>query len=73
MRYRTVEQAVHQQDGGVPAPRTDDFVTLTVWMTLFIGILFTWVGLRAGQRWLTFWGGLTLVACAWYWIYFLLR
>lgn len=72
MRYRSELLA----EGKTPPPAnalTDDFVTLTVWMTLVIGIVFTVAGLRAGQRWLVFWGGLTLVACAWYWIYFLLR
>lgn len=72
MRYRSELLA----EGKTPPPAnalTDDFVTLTVWMTLVIGIVFTVAGLRAGQRWLVFWGVLTLVACAWYWIYFLLR
>jgi hypothetical protein len=72
MRYRSELLA----EGKTPPSAnalTDDFVTLTVWMTLFIGILFTVVGLRSGQRWLVFWGALTLVACVWYWLYFLLR
>lgn len=68
MRYRDSVEAVAQARGAAP-PLTDDFVTLTVWMTFFIGIIFTLVGYRARQRWLLFWGVLTLIACAWYWVY----
>ncbi|MBM4227465.1 MAG: hypothetical protein FJ164_06930 [Gammaproteobacteria bacterium] len=71
MRYRA-EQLAAGELSATPAPLTDDFVTLTVWMTLVIGILFTLAGVRAGQRWLTFWGALTLLACAWYWVYLFL-
>lgn len=49
-------------------PRTDEFVELTVWMSFFIGVLFTATGFKARQRWLVFWGALTLLACAVYWI-----
>ena len=55
MRYRSELLA----EGKTPPyanALTDDFVTLTVWMTVFIGILFTVAGLRSGQRWLVFWG-----------------
>jgi hypothetical protein len=61
--------AALQQAGGTRSPLTEDFITLTVWMTFFIGILFTVVGIRARQRWLVFWGVLTLIACAWYALY----
>jgi hypothetical protein len=71
MRYRADQLAIGDLPP-TPAPLTDDFVTLTVWMTLVIGILFTLVGVRAGQRWLIFWGALTLLACAWYWVYLFL-
>jgi hypothetical protein len=71
MRYRADQLAIGDLPP-TPAPLTDDFVSLTVWMTLVIGILFTLVGVRAGQRWLIFWGALTLLACAWYWIYLFL-
>lgn len=63
MRYR---------EGQVPAEgapdfgRTDDFVALTVWLTLLIGVLFVVGGLWGRQRWLTIWGVLTLLACAAY-------
>lgn len=71
MRYRAEQLAVGDLPS-TPAPLTDDFITLTVWMTLIIGILFTLAGVRAGQRWLIFWGVLTLLACAWYWVYLFL-
>lgn len=65
MRYRDTVGAADQP----PAARAaegQEVILLTVWMTLVIGVLFTVVGVRAGQRWLVFWGGLTLVACAAY-------
>lgn len=71
MRYRTDQLAAGELPPAYP-PLTDDFVTLTVWMTVVIGVIFTVAGVRAGQRWLIFWGVLTLIACAWYWIYLLL-
>ena len=67
MRYRdgldSAEQVVAEQ-----ASLTQDFVTATVWMTFFIGILFTVVGVRAQQHWLAFWGGLTVLVCAGYFL-----
>jgi hypothetical protein len=52
--------------GTPPTSHTDDFVALTVWLTLLIGIIFIAAGLWGRQRWLTFWGLLTLLACAAY-------
>jgi hypothetical protein len=51
------------------AAPSQDFVTITVVMTFVIGVIFVFVGLRAQQRWLTFWGALTLLACAGYFVY----
>ncbi len=64
MRYRADQVPVP----GGPQP-SDDFVTLTVWMTLAIGIGFLIVGIRGKQRWMTFWGGFTIIACAVYFWY----
>lgn len=71
MRYRA-DQLVAGDVPPTPSPLTDNFVTLTVWMTLVIGIIFTVAGFRARQRWLIFWGALTLIACVWYWTHFVL-
>lgn len=65
MRYRDTVGAADQP----PAARAaegHEVTLLTVWLTLVIGVLFTVVGLRAGQRWLVFWGALTLLACVAY-------
>ena len=43
-------------------------VTATVWFTLAIGIGFIIAGVRGQQTWLQFWGALTCVSCA---IYFM--
>ncbi len=65
MRYLDDVDGVRRlADAQVPV--ADQFVPLTVWMTLVIGVLFTIVGFRAKQRWLLFWGLLTIVACACY-------
>lgn len=45
-----------------------DVVVATVWFTLFIGILFVVVGIRAQQRWLRFWGVLTCLFCTAYFL-----
>lgn len=63
MRYREGQVPV---EGAAPSGHTDDFVALTVWLTLLIGIVFVAGGLWGRQRWLTIWGVLTLVACAVY-------
>ena len=63
MRYREGSEPL------VNAPPTEDFVTLTVWMTFGIGALFLVTGLYARQRWLSFWGALTLIACGGYFWY----
>jgi hypothetical protein len=63
MRYREEQAPV---EGAQPAGHTEDFVALTVWLTLLIGIVFVAGGLWGRQRWLTFWGVLTLLACAVY-------
>ena len=63
MRYRDTATAL------VNAAPTQDFVTVTVWMTLVIGVLFLAAGLYAEQRWLAFWGALTLLARGGYFWY----
>ena len=61
MRYRLAE------DGSVAAAQSSaDFVALTVWFTLFVGIGFVLAGVYGRQRWLQFWGALTCVCCAAY-------
>ena len=58
-------------DGSMtPAQNTADFVELTVWLTVISGVALLLLGLYGRQRWLQFWGGLTLVCCA---VYFLRR
>jgi hypothetical protein len=63
VRYREGAEAL----GG--APPSQEFVTVTVWMTLIIGVVFLVAGIHGRQRWLVFWGALTLVACAVYFFY----
>jgi hypothetical protein len=48
MRYRIDETTV---DGALTATSAE-FVTLTVWLTLFIGLGFVIVGIKGQQRWL---------------------
>ena len=52
----------------VPVQSTTDFVELTIWLTLISGVALLLLGLYGRQRWLQFWGGLTLVCCAVYWL-----
>lgn len=63
MRYR--EGQLPEQIGA-QVPLTDDFVALTVWLTFFIGVIFVVAGVYGRQRWLLFWGVVTLAACAVY-------
>jgi hypothetical protein len=49
-----------------PVQNTGDVVELTVWFTLICGILLLGMGLYGKQRWLQFWGGLTIVCVAVY-------
>ena len=70
MRYRETELP---PDGPPPvAPTTNDFVELTVVLTLICGVLLLAGGIHGRQRWLKFWGGTTLVACAVYYAWTLL-
>ena len=62
MRYRVTEA------GMVPAQASVDIVTVTVWVTLLIGVLFVVVGIRGQQRWLRFWGALTCLCCGVYFV-----
>jgi hypothetical protein len=62
MRYRITAEGLTD----VATQNTGDVVTGTVWFTLFVGVLFLVVGVRARQRWLQFWGGLTCICCALY-------
>lgn len=57
MRYRELA------DGStVPVHNTGDVVELTVWFTLICGVILLGMGFYGKQRWLQFWGGLT-IAC----------
>ena len=51
-----------------PVQTTGDIVELTVWFTLLSGIALLGLGLHGRQRWLQFWGALTIVCVA---IYFM--
>lgn len=64
MRYRETELKPGTTD--YIAPTTDDFVDLTVALTLVIGVVLLGLGSHGRQRWLQFWGATTLVACAFY-------
>jgi hypothetical protein len=44
-------------------------VELTVALTLIIGLLALAAGRFGRQRWLTFWGGVTLMTCAVYYVW----
>ncbi|HMM77692.1 MAG TPA: hypothetical protein PJ986_18465 [Gammaproteobacteria bacterium] len=66
MRYRDGQLP---EQIGAQVPPTDDFVSLTVWLTLFVGLLFVAAGLYGRQRWLQIWGWLTLCACGGYYVW----
>lgn len=62
MRYRVGED-------GLPAAVAQsslDITVATVWFTLVVGIIFVIAGTRGRQRWLQFWGTLTCLCCAAY-------
>ena len=61
MRYRVLPDGTT-----APVSNTGDVVELTVWFTLFCGIVLLFMGIKGRQRWLQFWGGLTLLCCAVY-------
>jgi len=63
VRYRDGQLPEHI---GAQVPLTDDFVTLTVWLTFIVGTVLVAIGIYGRQRWLQIWGGLTLVACGVY-------
>ncbi|MEQ8235132.1 MAG: hypothetical protein RLW61_20485 [Gammaproteobacteria bacterium] len=62
MRYRIAPDGTLQGAYGA----SNDVVTATVWFTLLVGLVFLVAGLRGKQRWLQFWGALTCVSCAVY-------
>ena len=63
MRYRLLA------DGStVPVESTGTVVEFTVWVTLACGIALLVMGVKGDQRWLRFWGGLTILCCV---VYFL--
>lgn len=66
MRYRDGQLP---EQLGAQVPLTDDFVSLTVWLTFLVGVLFVAAGLYGRQRWLQIWGGMTLVACGAYYVW----
>lgn len=61
MRYRITESGA-----AVPVTSSADLVTATVVFTLVIGIVLIALGVRGHQNWLKYWGGLTCVCCAAY-------
>lgn len=61
MRYRLLEDGTMS-----PVQNTGDIVELTVWFTLLSGIALLGLGLHGRQRWLQFWGVLTIVCVAIY-------
>ncbi len=63
MRYR-----IRPSGTDIPAQNSIDFVTSTVWLTLFVGIALVVMGFHGRQRWLQFWGGLTCLCCAAYFL-----
>jgi hypothetical protein len=67
MRY--LESQVPPDAQAFVAPTTDAFVELTVALTLIIGLLALAAGRFGRQRWLTFWGRVTLLACAVYYVW----
>lgn len=61
MRYRILT------DGTMaPVQNTSDIVELTVWFTLISGIALVGLGVHGRQRWLQFWGVLTILCVAVY-------
>jgi len=64
MRYRIAPDGALETTYGP----SGDVVTATVWFTLLVGIVFLAAGVRGRQRWLQFWGVLTCLCCA---IYFM--
>ena len=63
MRYRVAG------DGTLHAASSSaDVVFATVCFTLLIGVIFLFAGIKAKQRWLQFWGGLTVICCAAYFL-----
>ncbi len=63
MRYRMTETGA-----AVPVESSADLVTATVVFTLAVGIVFLILGVRGRQNWLKFWGGLTCLCCAAYFL-----
>jgi Ni,Fe-hydrogenase I cytochrome b subunit len=65
MRYRMLADGSADTS---PVQNTSDVVALTVWFTLICGLILLGMGLYGKQRWLQFWGGLTLVCVAVYYM-----
>lgn len=67
MRYRLGESPETDQYGS-----TDEFVLFTVALSLIIGAVLVWLGVKGRQRWLTIWSGGLIVACFAYfgWAFF---
>ena len=61
MRYKLLEDGTMS-----PVQTTGDIVELTVWFTLLSGIALLSLGLHGRQRWLQFWGALTILCVALY-------
>jgi len=64
MRYR-IEQE-HQRD---KEHASQLIVDATVALTLFIGILLFFLGMKGSQRWLAFWGLITIAMSLIYFLY----
>ena len=63
MRYRLLTDGTMS-----PVQNTSDIVALTVWLTLFSGLALLGLGLHGRQRWLQFWGVLTILCVALYFL-----
>jgi hypothetical protein len=61
MRYKLLTDGTMS-----PVQNTSDIVELTVWFTLITGFALLGLGVHGRQRWLQFWGALTIVCVAVY-------
>jgi len=63
MRYR-----ISPAGAETPVQSSIDLVTSTVWLTIFVGLALVLMGVHGRQHWLQFWGGLTCLCCAAYFL-----
>lgn len=62
MRYKIGETAAENAYAG-----SAHFVELTIFLTFLVGIGFLLAGKYGKQKWMTFWGWLTMFTCACFW------